>query len=111
MARLTIRGYARHRGVSHTAVRKALAAGRITAGPDGSIDPVLADQEWQESSLYIFARSWKGIGINLLRMPTAWLNHQAQEFLNKTSLLVKVKRLWRDRIMKPGQPGTVGGVT
>ena len=78
---------------------------------DAQYKTVLADQEWQESSLYIFARSWKGIGINLLRMPTAWLNHQAQELLNKTSLLAKVKRLWRDRIMKPGQPGTVGGVT
>ena len=50
MAGLTIRGYARHRGVSHTAVRKALAAGRITTGPGGGIDPVLADQEWATST-------------------------------------------------------------
>jgi hypothetical protein len=50
MAGLTIRGYARHRGVSHTAVRKALAAGRITAGPGGRIDPALADQEWATST-------------------------------------------------------------
>lgn len=46
MAGLTIRGYARHRGVSHTAVRKALATGRSTASPDGSIDPVMADRQW-----------------------------------------------------------------
>ena len=50
MAGLTIRGYARHRGVSHTAVRKALATGRITTGADGRIDPVLADQEWATST-------------------------------------------------------------
>ncbi len=49
---LSIRGYAQHRGAlglpgaSHTAVRKALAAGRITAEPDGSIDPVRADAQW-----------------------------------------------------------------
>ncbi|MBZ5658904.1 MAG: GNAT family N-acetyltransferase [Acidobacteriia bacterium] len=78
---------------------------------DAQYKTVLANQEWQESSIYIFAPSWKGIGINLLRMPTAWLNHWAQEILGKTSLLVKVKRMWRDRIMKPEQPGTVGGAT
>jgi CelD/BcsL family acetyltransferase involved in cellulose biosynthesis len=74
---------------------------------DAQYKTVLANQEWQESSIYIFARSWKGIGINLLRMPTAWVNHKAQELLGKASLLVKVKRMWRDRIMKPEQPGTV----
>ena len=50
MAELTIRGYARHRGVSHTAVRKALATGRITAGPGGRIDPTLADAQWSQST-------------------------------------------------------------
>lgn len=43
---LSIRQYAVHRGCSHTAVRKALAAGRITALEDGSIDPAQADREW-----------------------------------------------------------------
>lgn len=78
---------------------------------DAQYKTVLANEEWQESSIYIFAPSAKGIGINLLRMPTAWLNRWAQEILGKTSLLVKVKRMWRDRIMKPEQPGTVGGTT
>lgn len=40
------RQYAAHRGVSHTAVGKAIAAGRITTEPDGSIDPVKADRQW-----------------------------------------------------------------
>ncbi len=47
---LTIRGYARHRGVSHTAVRKALATGRITAGAEGRIDAAAADQQWETST-------------------------------------------------------------
>ena len=47
---LSIRGYARHRKVSHTAVRKALAMGRITAGADGTIDPAVADQQWATST-------------------------------------------------------------
>ncbi|KPQ06188.1 MAG: hypothetical protein HLUCCA12_12120 [Rhodobacteraceae bacterium HLUCCA12] len=49
---LSIRGYAQHRaaqglpGTSHTAVRKAIASGRITPESDGTIDPVLADAQW-----------------------------------------------------------------
>ena len=37
---LSIRAYARHRGVSHVAVKKAIDTGRITPLPDGTIDPV-----------------------------------------------------------------------
>jgi len=47
---LSIRAYARHRGVSHTAVRKALANGRITAGDDGLIDAQLADRQWASAT-------------------------------------------------------------
>jgi hypothetical protein len=39
---LSRRAYAALRGVSEAAVRKALATGRITAEPDGTIDPVRA---------------------------------------------------------------------
>ncbi len=40
------RKYAEHRGVSHTAVNRALKTGRITLESDGTIDPVKADQRW-----------------------------------------------------------------
>ncbi|MBN9568990.1 MAG: elements of external origin [Alphaproteobacteria bacterium] len=40
------RAYAAHRGVSDTAVRKAIASGRISVEPDGTIDPVKADAQW-----------------------------------------------------------------
>jgi hypothetical protein len=43
---ISIRAYARHRGVSDAAVRKAIKAGRVTALPDGTIDPSRADQQW-----------------------------------------------------------------
>jgi hypothetical protein len=36
---LSIRAYARHRGVSHVAVHKAIDTGRITPEADGTIDP------------------------------------------------------------------------
>lgn len=47
---LSQRQYAAHRGVSHTAVAKALATGRISAEPDGTIDPVKADLQWDEAT-------------------------------------------------------------
>ena len=40
------RSYAAQRGVSESAVRKAIATGRITTLPDGTIDPARADFEW-----------------------------------------------------------------
>jgi hypothetical protein len=49
---LSIRAYAQHRaarglpGASHTAVRKAIASGRIKAEPDGTVDPARADLDW-----------------------------------------------------------------
>ena len=43
---ISIRPYARHRGVSDAAVRKAISAGRITPEADGTVDPDRADAEW-----------------------------------------------------------------
>lgn len=47
---LSIRAYARHRGVSDTAVHKAIRAGRITPEADGTIDPDKADRDWTRNS-------------------------------------------------------------
>jgi len=43
---ISIRAYARHRGVSHVAVKKAIDTGRIEVEPDGSIDAAKADRQW-----------------------------------------------------------------
>nr|WP_230548454.1 elements of external origin [Pseudomonas aeruginosa] len=48
---LSIRAYARHRGVSHVAVKKAIDTGRITALPDGTLDPDAADAQWAQNTL------------------------------------------------------------
>jgi len=47
---ISIRAYARHRGVTDTAVHKAIRAGRITPEADGTIDPDKADREWERNS-------------------------------------------------------------
>ena len=43
---VSIREYARQRGISDAAVRKALKQGRITAEADGTIDVERADRDW-----------------------------------------------------------------
>ena len=43
---LSIRAYARHRGVSDAAVRKAIKTGRISQEADGTVDPAKADAQW-----------------------------------------------------------------
>ncbi len=47
---ISIRAYAKTRGVSHVAVLKAAKAGRIQLEPDGTIDPAKADAAWQRST-------------------------------------------------------------
>ena len=47
---LSIRAYAAQRGVSHTAVRKAVSSGRLTLEPDGSIDAAKADRSWVQNT-------------------------------------------------------------
>ena len=46
MPLLSLRAYARHRGVSLAAVQKAIHSGRITPNADGLIDSERADAEW-----------------------------------------------------------------
>jgi hypothetical protein len=47
---LSIRAYARQRGVSHVAVKKAIDTGRITLGSDGTLDAAQADREWVQNT-------------------------------------------------------------
>jgi hypothetical protein len=44
------RSYAKHKGVSESAVRKAIKSGRLKPLPDGTIDPALADLQWARNT-------------------------------------------------------------
>jgi len=46
---ISLREYARQRGISHVAVQHAVSAGRIST-VDGKIDPARADREWRENT-------------------------------------------------------------
>jgi hypothetical protein len=47
---ISIRAYAKSRGVSDTAVRKAIKTGRVTPEADGTIDPDRADAQWNSNT-------------------------------------------------------------
>ena len=47
---LSIRAYARQRGVSHVAVLRAIKAGRVPVEPDGTIERAKADAQWERST-------------------------------------------------------------
>jgi hypothetical protein len=47
---LSIRAYARHRGVSHVAILRAIKAGRIPKEADGTIDQAKADAAWDRTT-------------------------------------------------------------
>ena len=47
---LSIRAYARHRGITDGAVRKAIKAGRITKNKNEKIDSELADKQWSKNT-------------------------------------------------------------
>ena len=49
---ISIREYARQRGVSHVAVQKAIKAGRITPLADGTIDMAQADKDWKANTTH-----------------------------------------------------------
>ncbi len=48
--KLSIAAYARHRGVSHVAVLKAIKSGRIEKEADGTIDAGKADAAWSRNT-------------------------------------------------------------
>jgi hypothetical protein len=58
----------------------------------------LGNSEWREASLYLFAPTVGGLGLNLFRTPAALANRLAKEYLDKASLLLKAKRIWRNQL-------------
>jgi len=47
---ISIRAYAKDRGVSDAAVRKAIKTGRIALEADGSVDPIKANAQWDRNT-------------------------------------------------------------
>ena len=97
---LSIRGYARHRGVAESAVRKAIAQGRITKGKNGKINPKIADKEWGQNSDPAQIRAIKeAYGAKLLRLQ---FEKESKKLISIDDVKVSAfnaARMTRDRIL------------
>ena len=67
------RAYAKHRGVSEAAVRRAISNGRITVLEDGTIDVAQADRQWASGSDPAQVRPVAGTGMSDRTVPSAAL--------------------------------------
>jgi hypothetical protein len=96
MAAMSLRGFARHRGVALASVQTAIRVGRISTLPDGQIDPAVADVEWERNTRAPNGRSddeADGFGANQYNKARAVREHyQARlaklEFEEKTAKLI-----------------------
>jgi hypothetical protein len=70
----------------------------IDFGPgNAQYKEVLSNQSWQETCVYIFAPSFKGIGLNFLRSSIGGVELTLKKALERTNLLQKIKKYWRAR--------------
>jgi len=65
---------------------------------DAEYKRVLADNAWQEASVYIFSTNCKGLGLKLLRVMANLTNEVAVKGLAAANVLPRFKRKWRDRL-------------
>lgn len=70
----------------------------IDFGPGGApYKASLGKHDADEAPVHIFSRSLKGVELNLLRSLTAGIHEPMKRALEKTKLLAKIKKAWRNR--------------
>jgi hypothetical protein len=67
---------------------------------DAQYKEMLGTCKWEEASLSIFAPTLKGARLNAIRMPALFVDRILRWGLERTSLIAKIKRIWRDRLSK-----------
>jgi CelD/BcsL family acetyltransferase involved in cellulose biosynthesis len=60
---------------------------------------------WEETDVYIFARSFKGITLNLIKSSAAGTAYVLKKVLERTGLLKKIKKRWREHLRTSQQCG------
>ncbi len=63
----------------------------------------LSDHVWDENSIGIFAPSFRGIMLNILKTFAVGVDNTIKGFLERTGLLQKIKRAWRRRLIDQQQ--------
>lgn len=76
----------------------------IDLGPgDGRHKRALYNHVWQESLVYIFAPTFKGLVFNFQRTVVHLFNQSAKWVVLNTGILEKIKKVWRSRALSAGQ--------
>jgi hypothetical protein len=61
------------------------------------------DQNWRETSLYIYSRTLDGIKLNIMRTSTTIINECAKKILNSLNILRVIKKRWRAQLAHRSQ--------
>jgi hypothetical protein len=105
---LSRRKYAERRGVSESAVRKAIASGRITPEADGTINPARADAEWAAQT---DPAKQRGVHAQAMAAETAATTARAQAARKPVpqAAILAVDETLRDAGAEPADTGPEGG--
>jgi hypothetical protein len=69
---------------------------------DAQYKQVLGDRKWDEASVYLFAATLLGAGVNLMRVPIVLLDGVAKHVMRRTTVLCNIKRSWRNVVRERG---------
>lgn len=67
---------------------------------DAQYKEVLGDTMWQEHSFYVFAPSVRGVWLNAVRTPLAFLSFETTRLVEALGGTKKIKRFWRKRLSR-----------
>jgi pyruvate/2-oxoglutarate dehydrogenase complex dihydrolipoamide acyltransferase (E2) component len=102
MPLLSLRAYAKHRGVSLAAVQKAIHSGRITPNADGLIDSDRADAEWNAKTRpgQRRAKATAAVPREPAEAPAAGLDYFRARAIRETYLARLAKIEFEERVAK-----------
>jgi Acetyltransferase (GNAT) domain len=64
---------------------------------------------WDEASINIFAPTFKGLRIGAFRAPAIFIDQTVKKALDRTQVLPRIKKLWRDHARQAGKRGSREG--
>ena len=73
---------------------------------DAQYKSFLSNREWQESSIYLFSSTLRGMRLRFLKASVTLPDRLARRVLIQTGLLTKAKKGWRDRLRKKEAPSS-----
>jgi len=83
--------------------RHAGSVGEIDFGfGDAQYKQILGTQEWHEAALYVYGPGMKGRALGTARHVNMFVDQAARGFLERTQLIARVKRVWRNRLRDRG---------